>query len=66
MLSEEEIVAVLNHSINDNMAFDSEDGGDSDADDDAINVIGNKSMWSLSTRSSSKKTINLINIFYFL
>lgn len=67
MLTEDEIVAELN-AITDNMAFDSEDGGDTDADDDTIytnrstkkptikdncNSL-NSRVWRLSTRSSSK------------
>lgn len=35
MLTEDEIVAELN-AVTDNMAFNSEDGGDTDADDDTI------------------------------
>ncbi|XP_028044446.1 uncharacterized protein LOC114253668 [Rhopalosiphum maidis] len=53
MLSEYEILEELN-AITDDMAFDSEDGGDSDAEDYTTNVNNslNKQVWHLSTRSS--------------
>jgi len=55
MLSEYEILEELN-AITDDMAFDSEDGGDSDAEDYTTNVNNslNKQVWHLSTRSSGK------------
>lgn len=53
MLTEDQIVSELN-AITDNMAYDSEDGRDSDAEDNNINVNKNPQVWSLYTRSSSK------------
>lgn len=55
MLSEYEILEELN-AITDDMAFDSEDGGDSDAEDYATNTNNSiyQQVWHLSTRSSGK------------
>jgi len=55
MLSEYEILEELN-AITDDMAFDSEDGGDSDAEDYTTNAnyTSSPQVWHLSTRSSGK------------
>jgi len=69
-LSDEDILNELN-AISDSMAFDSDEGGDSDAEDDILHpsLVGSpttnsspNSFWSLKTRSSSK----LFYLFYFI
>lgn len=65
-LSDEDILNELN-SISDSMAYNSDEGGDSDAEDDILHpsLVGNPTknsspttnstpFWSLKTRSSSK------------
>lgn len=66
-LSDEDILNELN-AVSESMAFDSDEGGDSDAEDDILHpsLVGSpttnssrNSFWSLKTRSSSK-------LFYFI
>jgi len=69
MLSEYEIQEELN-AITDDMAFDSEDGGDFDAEDYTTNANNslNKHVWSLSTRSSgssmAEAEVHVSNVAY--
>jgi len=70
-LTDEEILLELN-AISDSMAFDSDEGGDSDAEDDILypslvnshqtNSSQKNSFWSLKTRSSGKLFDSLYSI----